>query len=513
MTEKWAVLGAGLSAAAFLRGLASGPMTDGGRKLCDVTIFSHEADAGAAVNGAQVSVTGKTLGDTTPLLIPSALGFESYLKDGLAGSSGFGGWSQVWGATWHPRIRESLHAWPATLRPALESAVGFVEQNFMPLGVTGKPNSDQTIGPVRIVPDFVAKINRQPVPTNFAGPTVSFLPSSLFIKPLAAEQSSGCNQCGLCLTGCPAGHIWSGKVEIEALIRDHGFTHESTVSITSLVTQDHQVLVNGVDAQGKETQHLFDRVIIALGPIQTAGVLLRSGICSGTVEIYESRMVIIPFFLRNLGKTSSSGHKRISLSDAFLFSNANRPAHTETEFFAQLYGHSEALQKKICEQIPALRRLPPRILTGLLERIGLAMVFFAQPGSAAVRVTKREDKIVVRQGRPGIPLRAFWSATSALLREGMVPIVIATKWAPHGHSFHLGASFPIFGGNSGRPVAADWSGDLGEPNGTARLHVVDGSSLPQVPAFPVSGLVMANAIRISRLLVSSLLGRSGRESG
>jgi len=65
------------------------------------------------------------------------------------------------------------------------------------------------------------------------------------------------------------------------------------------------------------------------------------------------------------------------------------------------------------------------------------------------------------------------------------------QMAEPGRGFHNGASFPM------RKDPAELETDiLGRPRGWSRLHVVDASSLPSVPATTITFSVMANAHRI-----------------
>ncbi|HEY1790923.1 MAG TPA: GMC oxidoreductase, partial [Verrucomicrobiae bacterium] len=62
-----------------------------------------------------------------------------------------------------------------------------------------------------------------------------------------------------------------------------------------------------------------------------------------------------------------------------------------------------------------------------------------------------------------------------------------------GRGFHCGSSLPM----RAQP-ASDFETDcLGRPRGWSRIHVVDASVLPSVPATTITFSVMANAHRIA----------------
>src|SRR5262249_50676193 len=76
-------------------------------------------------------------------------------------------------------------------------------------------------------------------------------------------------------------------------------------------------------------------------------------------------------------------------------------------------------------------------------------------------------------------------------RIGAVPLVPMLKIAELGRSFHSGGSFPM--SENPRGFQTDL---LGRPSGWQRLHAVDATIFPSVPATTITFSVMANAHRI-----------------
>jgi choline dehydrogenase-like flavoprotein len=60
-----------------------------------------------------------------------------------------------------------------------------------------------------------------------------------------------------------------------------------------------------------------------------------------------------------------------------------------------------------------------------------------------------------------------------------------------GRGFHTGGSFPM----SAQPRAGE-SDILGRPYGLQRVHAIDATVLPSIPATTITYTVMANAYRI-----------------
>ncbi|MEO5616704.1 MAG: GMC oxidoreductase, partial [Candidatus Eisenbacteria bacterium] len=89
---------------------------------------------------------------------------------------------------------------------------------------------------------------------------------------------------------------------------------------------------------------------------------------------------------------------------------------------------------------------------------------------------------------------------SRFLRATPVPFM--TKLGAPGKSYHSGGTFPMK-----RDPGPDDTDLLGRPAGHARVHLVDASVFPAIPATNMTLTLMANAYRIAAASVS--LGREG----
>jgi choline dehydrogenase-like flavoprotein len=87
-------------------------------------------------------------------------------------------------------------------------------------------------------------------------------------------------------------------------------------------------------------------------------------------------------------------------------------------------------------------------------------------------------------------------AAMKLLRQATrlraAPLIPAMRLPPPGRGFHTGGSFPMT--LAPRRHTSDIEG---RPYGFERVHLVDASCLPSIPATPITLPVMANAWRIA----------------
>jgi choline dehydrogenase-like flavoprotein len=77
-------------------------------------------------------------------------------------------------------------------------------------------------------------------------------------------------------------------------------------------------------------------------------------------------------------------------------------------------------------------------------------------------------------------------------RLGAVPLLPMLKLGEPGRSFHSGGSFPMARQPSGLQTDL-----LGRPGGWQRIHAVDATIFPSIPATTITLSVMANAHRIA----------------
>jgi choline dehydrogenase-like flavoprotein len=111
--------------------------------------------------------------------------------------------------------------------------------------------------------------------------------------------------------------------------------------------------------------------------------------------------------------------------------------------------------------------------------------------SADVRLTARHDPNPVTHGTMRAAQRKL---ARSLAGVGLSALTFAARPGAPGSSFHVGGSLPM----ARRPYGAG-TDVLGRPAGLERVHVVDASVLPSIPATTITFGVMANAHRIGSL--------------
>ena len=312
------------------------------------------------------------------------------------------------------------------------------------------------------------------------------------------NHEARCRMCGHCSSGCVYGSIYTAEQEINRWIRDGSIDYRGGVTVFRLEEQHGTVRIHYVSADRAQTLDA-DRVFVATGAVNSARLLLNS-----------SPMKLDSAVIRRTGYTVQIYASPSSL--AIDWPNVN----TQTSHFLALQ-HVEIAPYWAHVQLGQPNEL-------ILKRLGLrqsnvdSFVGRASRGAASrlvsVALNVHSDRgptyeIRIRHDTrrlPNMETRAHWSSksrttinsyskvlASALRGAGLYRVPFARQDSGAALTYHFGASFPMMTS----PSAAHHTDVLGRPFGWQRVHVVDTSVLPAIPATTVGLLTMANAHRIA----------------
>ena len=163
---------------------------------------------------------------------------------------------------------------------------------------------------------------------------------------------------------------------------------------------------------------------------------------------------------------------------------------------AQLYGWNAFYARDLIASYGRGLRLAAPAFEALARRLIVAQIFLHSDHSARIDLRLAADGRLSATPRPnpetGRVLRKAARRLGAAMRHaGLLALVAALRQGPVGSSFHAGGSMPM--AKAPRGHEADI---LGRPAALKRIHVVDASVLPAIPATTITLSVMANAHRI-----------------
>ncbi len=409
----------------------------------------------------------------------------------LRASRAVGGLSNLWGAAVLPYRQADMAGWPIgadDLAPHYRAVAG-----FMP--IAGQVDDLQAEFPaldMQAAGAMAPGVQGAALLERLGRARGRLARMGVRVGAARVAVGPGCTGCGMCLHGCPWGLIWSAGQQVAALNGRDGFSYQQ-----GRVAQGFRETGDGVEVTLAGGDVLrADRLFIAAGVLETARLLLRSGVAED-LELRDSQHGFLPLIQR--WRTRARVDRMPLTTLPQLFAELDAPDVSPHLVHAQLYTWNEFFARDLIANYGF--GLPPlgAALRALARRLVVAQVFLHSDHSARIALRLAPDGRLAAELRAnpdtGARLkRAQTRIGRALAAGGLIALGPASRPGAPGSSFHLGASLAM-----ARRPGARQSDVLGRPQGLTRVHVVDASVLPEIPAATITFSVMANAHRIGSL--------------
>ena len=434
---------------------------------------------------------------------PRRLRFETH---GVDASPSFarGGLSNVWGATVLPYHPRDLAGWPFGLdelaphyaaAARLMGASGTTDRLAaqFPLFIDGS----SFLRPSPQAEALMSDLERNAEALEAAG--WSFGYARLAVEAGTNDAGQACVYCGLCLYGCPYGLIYNAASTLGRL-RDHDhFTYRPEVVVTRVVESAGGVRIHGESrTSGERISFDGDRVYLAAGTYNTTAILLASLDAYETpVRILDSQIFLLPT-LRYRGVPEVSRQPLHTLTQIFV--ELLQPALSPRTFHLQVYTYNDWYIDAVKRRLGVLHHLVQPWLNTVLGRLVVFQGYLPSELSPEITATLRAGdaaNTLVLEARENTAARPAIDEVVAVLgrhRRQMraIPLVPLLEISAPGRGYHTGGSFPM------RASPAPFESDRwGRPYGFERVHAVDATVFPSIPAGPITFTVVANAHRIA----------------
>ena len=296
------------------------------------------------------------------------------------------------------------------------------------------------------------------------------------------------------------GSIYSAQLTLQTRLASfRAFTHRPGF-IVRRITEQHEAVT--IDAISRDTlqPHRFEasRVYLAAGALSSTTILLDSLQAYGqSVAMMQSDHFLLPMLLRGFSGRVA-GEQLHTLSQLFI--EVLDRAISRHGVHLQLYTYNDFYERMAKNKLGPVYRPMARLLDRLIDRIVLLKGYVHSDESSRIHATLDQSStgpvLRLEAVRDSASDRIIRAVTKLLGRNskkiGAAPLRLALRIGLPGSGAHIGGSFPM------RPDPKGFESDaLGRPAGLKRVHVVDSTVFPTVPAPTITLTIMANAFRIA----------------
>jgi choline dehydrogenase-like flavoprotein len=431
------------------------------------------------------------------------------INDALV-SGAYGGFSNAWGAQFMPFTAATFRRWPISVeemhrhyRPILQNIPYAAEEDdlaeLFPLldGATPLPRLSPRSHAVLVrYARHRERLNRRGV---------------LLGRARLAMDAPGCVRCGLCMTGCPYSLVYSASHTMDGLRQRSRITYYEGLLAVRVEEEADSVTVVAKELEtGRHQRFSADLVLLACGAVGTSRLVMGSlGLFDTPAEIIESRQFALPF----LSGRAVADPRR---TNDFTLNQFNMVVKLDAEAYDLSLLHFYTYNPAFLDALPTVvrRRRAGFARAQLLRRLSVALGYL--PSWASPNFVLRAHRPAVPGTLPSITVTSSRDrstfANNAMLRGvlsrvwasapflDLWPLLPALRVSAEGKSYHWGGTFP----HSDRPVGRFSSDKLGRVAPWRRVHLVDSSVFPTVPANTFALTAMANAHRIADTALKEL---------
>jgi choline dehydrogenase-like flavoprotein len=425
-----------------------------------------------------------------------------YEGTGLRPSLARGGLSNVWGAAMLPYTAADMAGWPVTaqeLAPHYAAVTKFT-------GLAGQRDDLEALFPLHHPDPAPLPMSRQArrlwsrlerYRSKLGTEGMHFGASRLAVRAARPPDIAGCICCGLCMYGCPWGYIYNSAATLREMRKNPRFHYTPGIVVTGVGEKENAVTLHGYREGSREPwQVTGDRAFLAAGVIPTTQLLLAArSLYERPVWIRDSQYFLFPL-LSWQGEAGVEREALHTLSQIFL--EILDPKVSPHTVHLQLYTYSDLIADGIRAALGPLGRR--WLVQRLAERTMIAQGYLHSDHSGRIRMALQKSgeqvqvllKAELNPETPRMVRRVLRKLLGQTMRLGMAPGIPQLQLTQPGRGYHSGGSLPM------RAQPGELETDtLGRPHGWQRVHAVDATVLPTIPATTITFSVMANAHRIA----------------
>lgn len=307
-----------------------------------------------------------------------------------------------------------------------------------------------------------------------------------------------CQYCGMCSNGCVYNAIFSSKQAILELINSGRVLYHSNKRVTDVIENQEGVVVVAVNHKDAIEYFPADYVFVGAGAYNSTRIASNIRKNSESIRFKKTGGFVRPYF--SIKKNGFDWPAQNTQANVFLeIKNARISKYwihsqisTPNEIVIEASGHIEKKWKY--NVISAARKFFLShlviVMTNLHSKDGPYYEMQINPSKNATGELRVSQSYIKHEKRIDRHLRLLF------LQIGFLALPFGKKGVSNGPGYHIGGSLPMGGiGNLGTDY-------LGRLKGSVKVHFVDTSVLPNIPATTIGFLAMANAHRIAKTTLS-----------
>ena len=414
-------------------------------------------------------------------------------------SSAYGGFTNVWGAQAMPFSPGTFRDWPVSWEEMEPHYRAALEEVPLAAEVDGLAESFPLINPRSGLPPLGPRA--EAVLARYAASESALRRRGVTVgRARLAFRANDCTRCGLCMTGCPYGLIYSASQTMDQVRRLPNVRYVGGVLVEEIGQDDKGCVARFRELEtGARHELRADRVFLGAGAIGTTRLVLGSlPVPPPSVTMAESRQFVVPF----LSRRGVADPRRPGARD-FTLNQFNVLLSFDDQDVDTANVHCYPYNPTFVDALPAPLRHPSLsgLATQVLRRITVGFGYLPSWASPGIRVTARRGASGLPdleltpedgEGRPAMLGQALRRLARAAPALDLWPLLTHVSVSGAGKSYHFGGTFPHR--QPGTSGGTDRWGRLPEWD---RVHLVDGSVLPTLASTTFTLTVMANASRIA----------------
>lgn len=437
--------------------------------------------------------------------------WDRFVRGSPPWSPARGGFSVGWGAAVLPPAPSDVAEWPVTHAELLRNMQEVLDGIPLsePTDELGdyfgrlRPSGADVLALSRGQTSLHERLVLSRIPSDTVAGKAVLVGQSRLLTESSSSAPSRCRFCGHCSSGCVYGSIYTAEHDLDRWIRDGAIDYRGASTVFALAEHAGSVRISFVSNGRVETLEA-ERVFLAAGAVNSARILLnssadhpetttihRTGYC---VQMFASpRAISVEWPEVNTQTSHFVTFRDAALSPYWAHAQVGQP----NEAILRRLGmrHSNLSGARASAVKTAARRMVS-VALNLHSSLGPTYelrISRTGEGLPSVETSQTWDP----HSRQAI--RAYSRRLGGILRPaGFLAIPLAKQTSGAALTYHFGASFPM----SREPRLPSDTDLLGRPFGWQRVHVVDTSVLPAIPATTVGLLTMANAHRIAKIAVT-----------